>query len=86
MSQENVEVVRDLFDRFNAFMRVELTSAAYAERRANVPDTPQHLLGGAEVIAFTEDYRSGWGERPAFALRVTAEGEIEPAPVDQVGG
>ena len=31
MSQENVEVVRDLSDRFNAFMRVELTSAAYAE-------------------------------------------------------
>jgi hypothetical protein len=31
MSQENVEGVRDLFDRFNAFMRVELTSAAYAE-------------------------------------------------------
>lgn len=97
MSRENVEVVRDLFDRFNAFMRVELTSAAYPEPfdpeiqlhwrdEQTYPDTPQHLLGGAEVIAFTEDYRSSRGERPAFARSSVMDAYFDGTERDSVLG
>jgi hypothetical protein len=41
MSQENVELVRDFFDRFNAFMRGELTTAAFGE--AMDPEDPASL-------------------------------------------
>ena len=89
MSQENVEVVRDFVDRFNAFMRGELTSAAYGQAldpeiqvhwrdEQTYPDTPQHLLGAAEVIAFTEEYRSGWADLVGKPL------EIIEAPGDRV--
>ena len=70
-----MEVVRDFFDRFNAFRRVELTSAAYAEPldpeiqlhwrdEQTYPDTPRHLLGGAEVIAFTESTAAAGANDP----------------------
>jgi ketosteroid isomerase-like protein len=71
MSEENVEVVRKTFDEFNAFMRGELSSEALVEPfdrqfelhwrdKQTYPDTPQHLRGVAEFLAFTEQYREGW--------------------------
>jgi ketosteroid isomerase-like protein len=89
MSQENVELVRDFFDRFNAFMRGELTTAAFGEAmdpeiqlhwrdEQTYPDTPQHLLGAAEVIAFSEQYRNGWVDLVSEPL------EIIEAPADRV--
>ena len=54
MSQENVEVVRQTFEDFNAFMRGDMSSDAYAEcfdpqielhwrDQRTYPDTPQDL-------------------------------------------
>ena len=71
MSQENVEVVRRGIDAFNAFMRGELSSQAYAQTfdpqiemvwpdRRTYPDFPQRLDGVSEVIAFSEQYRDEW--------------------------
>src|SRR3954451_5257691 len=72
MSQENQEeLARRWRDAFNAFMRDELSSDAYAEQfdpqielcwhdQRTYPDAPQHLRGIPEVIAFTEQYRSTW--------------------------
>ena len=70
MSQ-NADTIRQHTDDFNAFMRGELSSEAYAERfdpqiemiwrdRQTYPDFPQHLRGRAEVIAFLEQYRERW--------------------------
>jgi ketosteroid isomerase-like protein len=89
MSQENVEVVRRLGDRFNAFMRGELSSEALAELhdpqievhwhdQRTYPDTPQHLRGVPEVIEFTEQYRSAWDELAQKPL------EFIEAPDDRV--
>jgi ketosteroid isomerase-like protein len=71
MSPESVEIARKLVDSFNAFMRSELSSDAYAEAfdpqielhwhdQQTYPDTPQHLRGVPEVIAFNEQFRDGW--------------------------
>jgi ketosteroid isomerase-like protein len=70
MSEENVEVARKYFDAFNAFMRDELSSEAYAELfdsefelhwdEQTYPDTPQQLGGAPDFIAFMEQYRAGW--------------------------
>jgi hypothetical protein len=71
MSWENVEIVRQQTDAFNAFMRGELSSEAYAELldpqckvhwrdRQTCPDTPRDLRGVPEVIAFAEQLRAGW--------------------------
>ena len=71
MSQENVEVVRGYIDAVNAFMRGELSSEAHAESfdpqielvwhdQRTYPDTPQHLRGASEVIAFAEKFRDDW--------------------------
>jgi ketosteroid isomerase-like protein len=71
MSQENVDIVRRLFDAFNAFMQDELSSEAYAELfdpqielhwrdQRTYPDTPQHLRGAPDFLAFAEQYRGGW--------------------------
>jgi ketosteroid isomerase-like protein len=71
MSEENVEVVRRLVESFNAFMRGELSGQAYAESfdpqcqvhwhdRRTYPDTPQHLRGASEFIAFGERFRDDW--------------------------
>jgi hypothetical protein len=74
MSNENgEELARRWSDAFNAFMRDELSSDAYAEQfdsqievhwhdQRTYPDAPQHLRGVPEVIAFTEQYRSTWDE------------------------
>src|SRR5436190_24357800 len=71
LSQTNVELVRKHSDAYNAFMRDELSRDAYLELfdpeielhwrdRQTYPDTPQHLRGAQELIAFTEQYRQGW--------------------------
>jgi len=74
MSRENVEeLARRWCDAFNAFMRDELSSQAYAEHldpqievhwhdQRTYPDAPQHLRGLPEVIEFTEQYRSTWDD------------------------
>jgi ketosteroid isomerase-like protein len=73
MSEENVEIARRWCDAFNAFMRDELSSEAYAEHldpqaevhwhdQQTYPDAPQHLRGLPEVIQFTEQYRSTWDD------------------------
>src|SRR6266576_5359600 len=70
MSQ-NADTVRQGIDDFNAFHRGELSSKAVAERfdppiellwrdRQTYPDTPQHLRGLPECIAFYEQYGDGW--------------------------
>ena len=70
MSQ-NLDTTRQSQDAFNAFMRGELSSEAYAEGfdpqiellwrdRQTYPDFPQHLQGLPECIAFSEQYRDGW--------------------------
>jgi ketosteroid isomerase-like protein len=71
MSEENVETVRKLRDSFNAFMRDELNSEDLAlfvdpqveyhwHDQRTYPDTPQHLRGLPDVIAFMEQFRAGW--------------------------
>jgi ketosteroid isomerase-like protein len=71
MPEENVEVVRRSVNELNAFMRGELSSEAFAELfdtqfelhwhgEQTYPDTPQHLRGLAELLAFTKQYRDGW--------------------------
>jgi ketosteroid isomerase-like protein len=73
MSQENVELVRQGYEAFNAFMRGELTSESSLEAfdpqiewdwhaRRTFPDLPQHLRGSAEVIGFWEQLRSAWDD------------------------
>ncbi len=81
MSEENVEVVHRTFDAFNAFMRNDLSSEAYAESfdpqvelhwgdQRIYPDAPQHLRGVAEIVAFTEQYRDGWAELAEEAVEI----------------
>ena len=71
MSEENVEIVRAYIDAVNAFMRGELSSEVHAESfdpqcellwhdQRTYPDTPQHLMGASEVIAFAEKFRDDW--------------------------
>jgi hypothetical protein len=73
MSEENVEIVRKSLDGWNAFMRGELSSKTLAEPfdsqielhwrdQQTYPDTPQHLRGVAELVAFSEQYRDGWAD------------------------
>jgi ketosteroid isomerase-like protein len=71
MSEENVEIVRRSFEANNAFMRGDLSSEAFAQMfdpqielhwhdQRTYPDTPQHLRGASEVIAFVEKFRDDW--------------------------
>ena len=89
MSQENAEIVRNASDSFNAFMRDELSSEAFAESfdpgielhwrdRQEYPDFPQHLGGAAEFIAFCEQYRERWADLVQEALEVidVADGRV----------
>src|SRR5262245_2364320 len=73
MSEENAEIVRRHMDAFNAFMRDELSTEAYAQLfdprievhwrdERTYPDTPEHLHGVAELMAFSEQYRDGWDD------------------------
>jgi hypothetical protein len=86
MSEENAEVVRKIVDQFNAFVRDELSSEALAKAfdpqielhwrdRRKYPDTPQHLRGPSELIAFNEQVRAGWVELEQEPLeRIEAPG------------
>jgi hypothetical protein len=89
MSQENVAVVRSAGKNFNAFMRGELPSEAFAEPfdpqlevhwrdKRTYPDTPQRLRGVQELIRFSEQYRTTWADVVAEQL------EIVEAPEDRV--
>jgi ketosteroid isomerase-like protein len=71
MSEENVEIVRRSFEANDAFMRGDLSSEAFAQMfdpqielhwhdQRTYPDTPQHLRGASEVIAFVEKFRDDW--------------------------
>ena len=91
MSEENIEIARDLIDNFNAFMRGELSSEEYAEPfhhqldvqwhdQRTYPDTPQHLRGAARPGRVHPEYREGWAELNAEAL------ELTQAPGDRVLG
>jgi ketosteroid isomerase-like protein len=74
MSQKNVEVARrSTGHNFNAFMRGEMSSEAYAEAfdpqidvywhdQQTYPDAPQHLRGVSELVEFAEQYRSAWDD------------------------
>jgi ketosteroid isomerase-like protein len=89
MSEENVELVRRAGENFNAFMRGELSSEAFAETldpqievhwrdRRTYPDTPQHLRGVQDLIRFSEQYRATWADV------VVEQVEIINAPEDRV--
>jgi ketosteroid isomerase-like protein len=89
MSEENVEVVRRLVDAFNAFMRNELSSDAFAELhdphiearwhdQRTYPDAPQELRGREELIRFSEQYLSTWANLAQEPL------EVVEAPGDRV--
>jgi ketosteroid isomerase-like protein len=81
--------VRTIGDNFNAFMRGELSSEAYAEPfdpqiemhwhdQRTYPDTPQHLQGLPETLEFTDHYRSTWDDLAQESL------EFIEAPDDRV--
>jgi ketosteroid isomerase-like protein len=81
MSRENVERLRRYYeDGFNAFMRGDLSSEAFAElhdpeiegrwNERTYPDTPQRLQGVSELIAFSEQYREEWEGLMAEPLEV----------------
>jgi hypothetical protein len=80
MAQEHFEIVRQGFEAFNAFMRGELSSEAYAEHfdpqidvhwhERTYPDTPQHFRGAKELIVFAEQYRGGWADLVAEPLEL----------------
>jgi hypothetical protein len=68
---QNVDTIRQGIGAFNAFMRGQLSSEAYAEvvdpqiellwrDRQTYPDFPQHLRGLRDFMAFVEQYRDGW--------------------------
>ncbi|MGH2984780.1 MAG: nuclear transport factor 2 family protein [Solirubrobacterales bacterium] len=91
MSRENVEVVRNALDAFNAFSRGELESFGEAVRELwdpqiewhwhderTIPDVPQHLRGAAELIRSLEQFRGAWVDLAVEAL------EFIEAPGDRV--
>jgi len=107
MSEENVEIVRGYIDAVNAFMRGELSSEAHVEYfdpqcelvwhdQRTYPDTPQHLRGAPEVIAFAEKFRDDWidvvqeplelieapDSRVVAFIRQSARGRQSDVPID----
>jgi ketosteroid isomerase-like protein len=81
MSEENVELVRNGFDAYNAFIRDEGSIAALAETldpqiewhwhdRRTYPDAPQHLRGVPASIGFWEQWRGAWAEVVAEPLEL----------------
>ena len=73
MSQENVELVREALDAFNAFMRGELTGEelahhphfdpqieAHWHEGQTMPDIRQHLQGGPAFIRAWEQVQSAF--------------------------
>ena len=105
MSQ-SADTIRQRVESFNAFMRRELSNEALAEGfdpqvevlwrdRQTYPDTPEHLRGLAEVIAFVEQVRDGWidlvvetlelieapGGRVVTLVRQSARGRQSGVPI-----
>ena len=94
MSEENVQIVREAYDNFNAFMHGEMTEEALMEVAQQVldpqfeyhwhsslgmfPDEPQHLRGVPAFMAFWKQVRS------AFVDLVTEPLEVIEAPDDRV--
>ena len=92
MSQENIEVARQGYDAFNAFMstgnREELLKAAarfadpqiefHWRDRRKLPDLPRHLRGIREVMGFWVQLRSAWTDLTMEPL------EFIDAPDDRV--
>jgi ketosteroid isomerase-like protein len=89
MSEENVEIVRNRLDAFNAFMRGDMTSEEVADMtdpqvevhwpdQQTYPDQPQHLRGIPETIASWEQLRSAWADLTSEPL------EFIEAPRDRV--
>ncbi len=87
MSQENIEVVREAVDSFNAFMRGELSAEAAMEildpqievswhEERSMPDLPQSLRGATELLGYA-------AERRAIDL-ILELGEFIEAPGDRV--
>jgi ketosteroid isomerase-like protein len=78
--EENVEAVRSYYGQGNAFMRGELSSEAFAAlhhpqievrwHERTYPDTPQHLQGVTEFMAFCEQYRDEWEDLVAEPIEV----------------
>ncbi len=94
MSEENVELVRECFDAFNAFVRNEMTEEDitrvarrlvdpqfefhWHSRRGMFPDEPQQIEGFPAFMAFWEQVRS------AFVDFVMEPLEFIEAPDDRV--
>ena len=93
MSEENVEIVRNALDVFNAFTRGELQGQAVEEAVARIsdpqvelhlhdelttPDVPQHLWGVPAIIEAWERYSRSWADLVVEAL------EFIEAPDDRV--
>jgi ketosteroid isomerase-like protein len=73
MSEDPFETVRKLGDSFNAFMQGELSIKDHEQLmhpdveyvwhdQRTYPDTPQHLQGAPQVVAFIEQFRDGWAD------------------------
>jgi ketosteroid isomerase-like protein len=93
MSQQNVEIVRESLDAFNAFTRGELEGQAVEEVAARIsdpqvewhwhdelttPDIPQYLRGVPTIIEVWERYSRQWTDLALEAL------EFIDAPDDRV--
>lgn len=91
--QENVEIVRNALDAFNAFARGELEGQAVEEAAARISDpqiewhwhnelatfgVPQHLRGVPEIIEGWERFSRPWADLALEAL------EFIEAPDDRV--
>jgi ketosteroid isomerase-like protein len=89
VSEENVEIVRQGYEAFNAFMRGELSREALTEHldpqmewhwhdQQTMPDAPQHLRGAPALIEFWEQFRRAWVDLTTEPL------EFIEAPGDRV--
>jgi ketosteroid isomerase-like protein len=81
MAEENIAIVRNALDDFNAFMRGELSREDVAKLgdpefefrwhdERTMPDMPQHLRGASALIGFWEQLRSAWDDLTLEALEL----------------
>jgi ketosteroid isomerase-like protein len=95
MSDENLEIVQEAFDAFNASFRGELTGRAAAElldpqiefqwrdKQTVPPDVPQHLCGAVEIIGLWEQFRGVWADLTWEALEFIEAGDRVLTPIRQ---